>query len=85
MFENCNTLQELNEERVRLSQTMGNVPELNNAYNEKRIKILNSKSVARLNPIKVMPIKFETSMAIPYAGQTDKPGHIILTGRGFLV
>lgn len=85
MFSGCTTLQQLNERRVALSMEMGNVPELNNAYNKARMNLMAQKSVAKLNPVKVMSFKFDVVNGIPYAGDSPKLGHIIATPNGFLV
>lgn len=84
MFEACETLSQLNAERVRLSQTE-NIVEVNNAYNARRIEILS----ARLNFNKLTPVFVTIEEAvkysgIPIAGRSSEVNTIELTPSGFL-
>lgn len=85
MFEHCETLSQLNSERIRLSQTHSLV-EVNNAYNVRRAEILQAKQTEfiKLTPVFVtlpQPVKY---MGIPIAGRAQKPNTISLTPKGFL-
>lgn len=84
MFENCNSLAELNAERIKLSATIP-IVELNNAYNVRRQEILNSStSFKRVTPITVLPGEIVTYAGVPIAGRSTIPGCIQLTEGGFL-
>lgn len=84
MFENCTSLSELNAERIKLSSST-NIVELNNAYNEARAKIINSRNhYVKLNPIlpKLEPVT--KYCGVPVVGRSTEEGFIMLTEKGFL-
>lgn len=84
MFRHCNTLAELNAERIKLSKTIP-IVELNNAYNARRNEVLNSTaSYKRVMPTILTPKVPVQYAGVPVAGRSDKPGSIILTEGGFL-
>lgn len=84
MFDDCTTLQELNVRRIQLSQT-NDITEVNNAYNKRRVEILQSRvNFTKVNPVYVeipTPIKYS---GIPIAGRSDEVGTIKITKAGFL-
>lgn len=84
MFSHCNSLAELNAERIKLSKTIP-IVELNNAYNARRQEVLNSStSFKRVHPVTVIADNAIKYAGIPIAGRSHKPGCIILTEGGFL-
>lgn len=84
MFEECNTLAELNAARTKLSLTEDLVV-LNNAYNARRSEILQKRSnFVRQEFIKCAPNPVIKYCGIPLAGESKEPGVIKLTERGFL-
>jgi hypothetical protein len=84
MFSHCNSLAELNAERIKLSATVP-IVELNNAYNQRRQEVLNaSTSFKRVHPITVIPEPVTKYAGIPIAGRSPVPGCIKLTEGGFL-
>lgn len=86
MFETCTNLSELNAERIRLTTEGVPLVEVNNAYNEKRQKILTSrKPYVELR--KLVPKAYTTKQysGMPIAGKSDKVGSLILTSKGFLI
>lgn len=84
MFEHCTTLAELNAERIKLSKTVP-IVELNNAYNARRMEVLNSSSsFKRVSPIRVVADEAVRYAGIPIAGRSTTPGRITLTTGGFL-
>lgn len=85
MFENCNTLAELTAERIRLAATE-DIVAVNNAYNARRIDILQSKSnFTRVEFTKLAEYPPQDKVCgIPIAGNSPKPATITLTESGFL-
>lgn len=86
MFENCTTLQELNAARIQLCSEPGaDITAVNNAYNERRISVLNNTK-AVVKKIKFRPIVFERGVkycALPIAGTSDQLGVLQLRQNGF--
>lgn len=84
MFEQCNTLAELNAARIKALGTC-TVIELNNAYNVRRAEILQSRSnYTRVNPVYVTIPERAKYCGIPFAGYSQEAGVIKLTQAGFL-
>lgn len=84
MFEDCNTLAELNAARIVEVQTHPAI-EVNNAYNARRVEILNARrNFTKITPVFVTiaePVRYG---GIPLGGRSDEVGVIKLTERGFL-
>ena len=88
MFDNCNTLLELNAARTKACTVEGaDIIAINNAYNERRQLIL-QKSATTYRKIEFRPIIVEKGVpfaALPIIGVSSKPGTIELAERGFLL
>lgn len=83
MFDSCESLADLNAERIQLLQKDGADPlEINNAYNARKMKILsnsnNANKYIQLNPIILTPTVPEQYMGVPYIGDPTKEGRISL-------
>ncbi len=83
MFEDCNSLAELNAARVKAS-TCHDVMEVNAAYNKRRAEILGAslpyKRVASTAIVRQTP---QLMSHLPYVGTSSCPGHIEWTENGF--
>lgn len=85
MFEECNTLAELNAARIKASSEGIDLIELNNAYNARRQEILTArKPYVQLKPIVVAPKEVIQYCGVPVVGRTQVAGCIQLTDKGFL-
>lgn len=86
MFETCNSLTELNAERIKLTSQGVPLIELNNAYNKKRQEILSKRKpfveLKKLIPAPYSPTQFS---GVPVAGYSKVPGCIRITKQGFLI
>lgn len=89
MFENCNTLRDLNAARVKaVSVDKMDVTEVNNAYNARRQQILESATHADFKIITFHPLVFEAGpkySSLPIVGTATKLGCIELNAEGFLL
>lgn len=84
MFEDCNTLAELNAARTLAAQN-NPIVEVNNAYNARRIEILNARVTYRkVTPVFVTVADPVTYCGVPVAGRCAEANVIRLTQRGFL-
>ena len=89
MFENCSTMLELQAERSRLQLNNWDgytETEVNNAYNSRKQEIIRGH-VHRFEfkRIQATPRPVQQYCGVPIAGDSPKPGHIILTENGFLI
>lgn len=86
MFENCNSLADLNAERVKLSSQPGcDLVSINNAYNQKRKDIIaGHKPYLTLEPVVVSAREVVQMAGIPVVGRSTVPGVIEMTNAGFL-
>lgn len=85
MFENCNTLVELNIARSKLTVSDESIVEVNNAYNKRRREILaKPKNYKQISLIPLQVSEPQMFVGIPYAGESPKAGYISLTEKGFL-
>lgn len=88
MFENCNTLLELNAARTKECSVDGaDIIAINNAYNAQRQEILKNNKLS-YKKIEFRPIVAEKGIpyvALPLAGVSDKLGVLQLTEKGFLI
>ena len=85
MFEECNTLTELNAARIKASSDGIDLITVNNAYNNRRREILDTKKpFVVLTPIVVSPREIKRYSGVPVVGRTSIPGCIQLTDKGFL-
>lgn len=86
MFEECNSLAELNAARVK-AMTAGNEPvQVNNAYNERRKQILAQRRNYLTIQFKQIIVEAGSPFcSIPIAGRSQKLNTIALTDTGFLI
>lgn len=85
MFDDCNTLAELNAARIQYVSKGVNLLDVNNAYNIRRQEILNSRSrYIKLTPITATPREVTLYCGVPVAGRSKEKGVIKFTKEGFL-
>lgn len=85
MFEECTTLAELNQARVRAASG-GNIVEVNNAYNTQRRKILMSRQNFTQLSFKTAPtVKQQAIAVLPYKGRSSRRGVIEIKRDGIYV
>jgi hypothetical protein len=85
IFDDCNTLAELNAERIKATTSDVDLVTINNMYNERRQELLTSKKpFVVLKPVIVKPREVTRYSGIPIVGRTKYPGCIQLTDSGFL-
>ncbi len=85
MFEECNTLSELNVARTKASLSGENTVQVNNAYNKRRQEILAvRKPYVVLKPIHPIHKDVVKYCGVPVVGRSTNPGCIKLTPKGFL-
>ena len=83
MFKDCNSLAELNAERIQLLQKDGADPlEINNAYNARKLQILSASELTnrftKVKPIILEPDPVQEYCSIPFVGDPLKGGCISL-------
>lgn len=85
MFENCNTLAELNAARISMTNSGAELIDVNNAYNKRRQEILSERAnFVKLTPIVVKAREVTRYCGIPLAGRTTEKGTIQFSAKGFL-
>ncbi len=86
MFDNCETLAELNAARIKAVSSGEDVTMVNNAYNARRYLILNKRkpfTVVTFKPVPtVQPSVYKT---LPIEGDTPELGVLIYGKSGFYV
>lgn len=86
MFNNCNTLAELNAARIKAVSSGEDITAVNNAYNARRFEILNQRKTFALLQFKPVPdpepVLYKT---LPIAGNSTDLGVIIYKEEGFYV
>lgn len=86
MFNNCNTLAELNAARIKAVSSGIDITEVNNSYNARRFEILNQRksfTLIQFKPVpKPEPVLYKT---LPIAGSSPDMGVILYTPDGFYV
>ncbi len=84
MFEDCNSLGELNAKRIQLAAT-GNLVDVNNAYNKRRQELVAARNqFKKISPIFVQPRPVQQIMGIPIAGRSKELNTTQLSAEGFL-
>jgi len=85
MFNECNTLAELNAARIKATEESSDLILINNEYNRRRQEILTTrKPFVQLNKIVVKPKEVQQYCGIPISGRSKQTACIELTSKGFL-
>lgn len=86
MFDNCNSLAELNAARISAtSSDNADIVSINNAYNKRRKEILAAKATfVRLTPQQITTKEPVNYCGIPVTGRSPIVGQITITNEGIL-
>lgn len=86
MFEECNTLAELNAARIKAVSSGADLMEANNAFNKRRSEIVNARKPYKVLTFITNPEPHEDiTTFINVIGRVDTPGTIKCTKEGFCI
>lgn len=86
MFENCNTLLDLNKARLEaIKKNPDNLMTINSEYQKRRKDVLTSQPTYKsLKPMRPNVVQHPRIMGIPYGGPSDEELTIKYTQKGFV-
>lgn len=86
VFEQCNSLSELNARRVQIASSgTVSITEINNAYNRRRTELINTQqSYKKLSPVQLSFTEQVQASSLPLGGRSPKKNTIVISSGGIL-